>query len=769
MVNKAGNNIAGNLKALLKHQLTPLDLLPHPDLREKLIDLVLNGEPVTHDQTLGRLYTRLLAALTQKPIADAKVVVFGGGTGLSNVIGGDSRLTNWAKSPFAGLKEIFPHTRSVVCVTDDGGSTGELLKDLPIVAIGDIRRVLISSIQLTRLQTQYGLSENQAKRVAEELAKLFNLRFVESLENVEKLKELSGVEFNKLPDSLAENIQRLIDSVFTDSRLRVSLSRANCLGNLLVCAAVFRFVDTALANDDISKRLKVLYEPLAQGLKWLSKIVGAGENAVLPCTPTPCQLRVEYSNGIQTTGESKSSLAQRGVPVQSVYVDYCDDPYVYQELLEAIENADILILAPGSLYSSIIPVFKVPAMAEAVRKNTKALKLLISNLWVQAGETDLSISDPERKFRISDMIEAYERNIPGGTAGLFDEVLCLSLKDVPASVIQSYAVEGKIPIYLDREVVKEKGYKPIECGIFSRQALNERGVIQHDPATVASAVQVLYAARETLELSHSPTKRAISRDVYSKQAYQSRQIEYPLSIRFKKIAEKIYATPIQCNPDNPCKENTDVIRQALIEIIWKHHDIPLSHLNYFNSISCIPVQHWRRDQQWDNVFSYYDPDSESIMIRSDQYADKEQLEIAFLIALGESLLGDYALKKEMKTVEVDTISLGKVYHLHLLDQSKRKCFFSAEQLGEYLRLARMCPTDDSHHYTRLINGVEGFTPPGVLMGLMYAWYLENRLASHIEYKMAVMRIPRSNLIPEQKKMVRRRKKIISFFRDVVFI
>ena len=118
-----------------------------------------------------------------------------------------------------------------------------------------------------------------------------------------------------------------------------------------------------------------------------------------------------------------------------------------------IENADILIMAPGSLYSSIIPVLQVPGIAEAVRKNNKALKLLISNLWVQAGETDQSISDPERKFHVSDMIRAYERNLPGGTQGLFDQILCLSLKDVPGSVIQNYAVEGKIPIYLDREVL----------------------------------------------------------------------------------------------------------------------------------------------------------------------------------------------------------------------------------------------------------------------------------------------------------------------------
>jgi hypothetical protein len=80
----------------------------------------------------------------------------------------------------------------------------------------------------------------------------------------------------------------------------------------------------------------------------------------------------------------------------------------------------------------------------------------------------------------------------------------------------------------------------------------------------------------------------------------------------------------------------------------------------------------------------------------------------------------------------------------------------------------MCPTDDEHHYTRLVNNHEGFTPPGLLMGLMYAWYIDNRFASHIEYKMSVMKIKQTDLIPEQLRMADRRRKMIAFFKDIVF-
>lgn len=95
--------------------------------------------------------------------------------------------------------------------------------------------------------------------------------------------------------------------------------------------------------------------------------------------------------------------------------------------------------------------------------------------------------------------------------------------------------------------------------------------------------------------------------------------------------------------------------------------------------------------------------------------------------------------------------------------------FNNEDLADYLTLARMVQDpEDPNHYTRLINGEEGFTPPGLLFGLTYAWYLDNRFASHIEYKMAVMKVDHTDLIPEQVKMRSRRESLIVFFREVVF-
>ncbi len=764
-VGAAEESITARLAQLSAKKVSLLDMLPQEDLREKLVDLVLNGQPRGTDRETSALFGTLRASLISRQVDATRVVVFGGGSGLSNVIGGDNRRESWLRQPFSGLKEIFPHTRSIVCVTDDGGSTGEMQKDLPLVALGDLRHVLISSIQLEKLQKGYGLSVYEAKEVAASLARIFNFRFKICPDGPVAMLDGSGARLDGLPPALRDYLHALLEHLFRDSRLAKTLTRPHCLGNVLLAAAVYKEIDPRLDNDMLARQQELLHRALFSGLTSLAEFLGAEKRAVLPCTSTPAQLRVLYANGVQITGESKSSFAKRGVPVDRVYVDFHDEPRVYAEILADIRRADILILAPGSLYSSIIPIFRVPGLADCVRENVHALKVLVSNLWVQAGETDLSIADPERKFHVSDVIRAYERNIPGGTTGLFHEVLCLSLRDVPASVLQRYAVEGKIPIYLDRHVVQKQGYIPLECGIFSREALAERGVIHHDPTILAQAIKTLFIAEECF-----PGKKrqitAVRRAAFDDENLTIQPL-LPCQ-KYLKIAGILDRLEIRSGDHSGCTLDAAKIRAEIRDIIWKHHDIPLAHLGYVRGIRCIDLEDWRRDQRWDNVFSFFDPEECCIIIRRDQFEVPVKLEVAFLIALGESLLGDYAVSKEVDSVEVAGLHLGKVYHLRLKRQGERTCYFSEAELRQYLKLARMLPTSDPCHYTRLINGDEGFTPPGLFMGLMYAWYLENQLASHIEYKMTVLKIRQSDLIPEQLKILARRKKLIGFFRSVVF-
>ena len=165
------------LAALLPTDLSPLDFLPEGSPEEKIIGLVLNGSPPGVSKKLAGLFHETLENLTGINTDSLKVVTLGGGTGLSNIVGGDSRLDDWQQKPFTGLKEIFPAITSIVCVTDDGGSTGELLKYLPLVGLGDLRHVLVSSVRKEKLQEYYKIDSQQALKLAADLYGIFNYRF----------------------------------------------------------------------------------------------------------------------------------------------------------------------------------------------------------------------------------------------------------------------------------------------------------------------------------------------------------------------------------------------------------------------------------------------------------------------------------------------------------------------------------------------------------------------------------------------------------------
>ena len=225
---------------------------------------------------------------------------------------------------------------------------------------------------------------------------------------------------------------------------------------------------------------------------------------------------------------------------------------------------------------------------------------------------------------------------------------------------------------------------------------------------------------------------------------------------------------------NDSRDQLDEQKEAKLvinisEILWQHSDILPEHLDFTCGIVLVEVKSWLRSQQWDNIFSFYDPEERMIFIREDLVATPERFAMAFLVALGQSLLGNYALDKTMNNVQVQGEQVGRMYRLVIRDDREYIGFLSMDELMLFMRLARMQPSRiNKVLYTRLVNSDEGFTPPGLLFGLFYAWYLDNRFAGNIEYKMSIMRNVVSDLIPEQVKIVSRREGLIDFFREKVF-
>lgn len=716
-----------------------LDLLPEGDLAEKLIGLALSGPPPAPAGMATEL-AYLNLALNATETKDVRVVVFGGGTGLSNLIGGDSRNPLWPADPFQGLKEVFPQTQAVVCVTDDGGSSGELLKELPLIALGDIRHVLLSSLRQEQLHEQYGLMGREALRVIAVLYRLFNHRFDTPPSSPHVLLGDADVNLAALPEAMGQGLASLIEALFSEPQLRTQLSHPHCLGNLLLVAAILG------EKEEMA------------GISLLAELIGANPEAVLPCATTPARLKVLYGNGVLVSGEYKSGQARRGYPVDRVFVEFAAKPQAPPQVLAAIAEADIILFAPGSLFTSIVPILQVPGIAQAIRDNQGALKMLVANLWAQAGETDMAHGnghgDHPQRFHVSDLLAAYHRNIPGGVKDLFAQILVLGLRDIPGSILQSYALENKVPIYLDRDKVRAMGFAPIEARLYAQADIEQRGVIQHDPASLAAAVRVMWAVRDSLDkaeghqLCGPPAGAEVLFDPLGQAACQ----------RFAAIRERLRTLNI-----------AEELHAPLAEIFWRHGDIPLAHLDGVAGVVLLDREEWARTLEWDTILSFYDPVDRLIKIRKDVFPEPDKFEVVLLIALGQSLLGNYAEDKRRLPVERDGLPLGYEFRLVLRPEAALRSFFSPAELARFLGLVRMRQAaGDPRLYTRLVNGDEGFTPPGLLFGLTYAWYLDNRHVCHVEYKMSINRMMSCGLIPEQQRVAGRRQAMIDFFRTVVF-
>ena len=260
-------------------------MLPETSLAEKVTSIVLEST-ADFSPAISALFSNLKRRVDDLDTSTTRVVVFGGGTGLSNIVGGDSRRLGWARNPFTGLKEIFPHLASVVCVTDDGGSTGELQKDLPLVALGDLRHVLVSSIRQENLRRNYGLDRIGVRRCAAVIHAVFNYRFISRPETAAQLLQDTGVNGDDLPAELRELIARLVDLIFTDPRLQSTLDRPQCLGNLLLAAVIYKQLDPSISATELLASHQVVRTATIRGLAELSVAIGVPQNSVLPCTTT---------------------------------------------------------------------------------------------------------------------------------------------------------------------------------------------------------------------------------------------------------------------------------------------------------------------------------------------------------------------------------------------------------------------------------------------------------------------------------------------------
>lgn len=718
---------------------------------QELLEIVLNGTPRRGPD--GSLMLRLAQEVLDFECRSARVVAFGGGTGLSTVIGGNSQLDDWPEDPFVGLKEEFSSIDVVVCTTDDGGSTGLLLQQLPIIGIGDLRKLLLSLILRENLRSTYGLDDFATMQLVRVIHCIFNHRFPLDVNDSKYVSNPALVVPGHLRGCCPEPLDRFLSSlgryVSPGGEGPTVRPGGHCLGNLFLTAAIFRESHDSASHPPESSAIN-------KGLDMIARAIGATPCCLHPATATPGQLVLRYGNGVAVRGQRKSAHCRRNFPIDRVAVEYCGYPVVSQDLCKAIEEADLVIFAPGSVYTSLMPILQLPPIVNAIRENRKALKILGANFWIQEGETDISQRSRNRGFYVSELVEAYEQNVPGGAEGLFDVMLSANLEHVPGNVLCNYALEGKSPIYLDRHRVERLRLMPIEATIYSTRRMRLAQVIHHDPQRFALAVRALVFAHQRFNLK-SETVSSVS---FVPPSIACPSAFAPPLCAYQKAAKEALAgkrfSPIG-------------LLHTMLDIVWENRDIRIDHLKSFRGAEIIPTAAWNRSKEWDNVLGYYDPENEMLRVHEQLSEDPERIRDNLLIALGESLLGRYLESRRWIDSDIGGDWGARCYEITLRPVEERGCFLNDSELRTYLTLSRMVRSPhDPRTYRITLNDHEGFLPPGLLFGLLYAWYLNNAYGAIMEYEMSLLRWPPQKLIPHQIEERKRKQALIAFFRNVVF-
>jgi len=205
---------------------------------------------------------------------------------------------------------------------------------------------------------------------------------------------------------------------------------------------------------------------MEQALQESSKVL-AVKGQVLPASKDHVRLDAIMEDGTVVEGESQIPEVHKKIHRVRLFPEHVQP---VQSALDALKNADAIILGPGSLYTSIMPNLLVDGVAEAIRKS-KAIKIYICNVMSQPGETDGYTASMHAKAIIDH-----------GGKGIIDYML---VNDSPISpeMQEYYAGKGAYPVEVDEEAINALG-----VGFVKADIINEQELIRHDPDKLSKAV-----------------------------------------------------------------------------------------------------------------------------------------------------------------------------------------------------------------------------------------------------------------------------------------
>jgi uncharacterized cofD-like protein len=220
----------------------------------------------------------------------------------------------------------------------------------------------------------------------------------------------------------------------------------------------------------------------AQAVQMSSQILAA-RGRIFPSTNANVRLAALMDDGTLVRGETSITASRQSI-VELMLEPAGAEPL--PETLEAIANADLITLGPGSLYTSLITNLLVRGMPEALAAS-RATKVYVCNLMTQANES-LGLSASEH-------IEKIMRHV-SGSAPIFDYAL-VNTAPFSEARLKQYERESQEPIEADLDAIRALGVEPV-TGNF----VHEGDVLRHDYDRVADELLTLALKRRAPALAH---------------------------------------------------------------------------------------------------------------------------------------------------------------------------------------------------------------------------------------------------------------------------
>jgi uncharacterized cofD-like protein len=345
-------------------------------------------------------------SVAERPV---KVVAMGGGTGLSTLLHGlKQHVILPDEESFSRVLPFVSDLSAIVTVSDDGGSSGRLRKDLNVPPPGDIRNCIVA------------LAEKEAL-----LSRLFQYRF----------KAGEGLE-------------------------------GHSFGNLFLSAM------TDITGD------------FSEAVKHAAAIL-ATRGHIYPATTSNAQLYAIMDDGSVVRGETKITASNRRITELRMAPSNAKPAAA---ALQAIENADLITIGPGSLFTSLIPNLLVRQLSAAIKRSS-AIKVFVCNLMTQANES-LNLTASQH------IVAIYKH----ARHEFFDYAM-VNQTPVSSAIAFKYADQQQSQIVVDADQIEAMGVKPILGDYLTEEMDSSGGLIARH--------ETHHLAHDLLRLVHECRENAV--------------------------------------------------------------------------------------------------------------------------------------------------------------------------------------------------------------------------------------------------------------------